>query len=157
MPGKNAGACDSCIDKIGFRRPTLSNHLAAHTSALDASGTSGSLGTAAAASGADASGAGAVASEADALQKKGQKHQLDPTRRWTTWWHWCWRIILPWKLRPGTLRWEEPLWLCQLACLLPTVAGQVESWQVACFWRQCWRWRWRFGLFDRSIDSCGRC
>lgn len=22
---------------------------------------------------------------------------------------------------------------------------------------QCWRWRWRFGLFDRSIDSCGRC
>ena len=64
----NAGACDSCIDKIGFRRPTLSSHLAAHTSALDASGTSGSLGADAAASGADASGAGAVASEADALQ-----------------------------------------------------------------------------------------
>ena len=89
----NAGACDSCIDKIGFRRPTLSNHLAAHTSALDASGTSGSLGADAAASGADASGAGAVASEADALQGaeggRGRITSWTQTRRWTTWWHWC--------------------------------------------------------------------
>ena len=50
----------------------------------------------------------------------------------------------PWDLQVT----RTSLRLCELAYLLRMVAGPGFG--------SCWQcWRWRFGLFDRSIDSCG--